>query len=58
MTTEGTAEAIPVRKRPTTMAAGVEVLPSGTIAQKMLKTADETRYGYLRPASSDRGGMR
>lgn len=58
MTTEGTAEAIPVRRRPTKIAAGVDVLPSGTIAQKMLKTADEMRYGYLRPASSDRGGMR
>lgn len=58
MTTEGTADAMPVRKRPTMMAAGVDMLPSGITAQKMLKTADETRYGYLRPASSDRGGIR
>jgi hypothetical protein len=58
MTTEGTAEAMPVRKRPTNIAAGVEVLPSGITAQKMLKTAEETRYGYLRPASSEKGGMR
>lgn len=43
MTTEGTAEAIPVRKRPTNIAAGVELLPSGIIAQKMLKTAEEMR---------------
>lgn len=40
------------------MPAGVDVLPSGIMAQKMLNTADEMRYGYLRPASSDRGGMR
>jgi hypothetical protein len=58
MTTEGTAEAMPVRRRPTNIAAGVDVLPSGIIAQKMLKTADERRYGHLRPASSERGGMR
>lgn len=58
MTTDGTADAIPVRKRPIKIAAGVDVLPRGIIAQKTLKTADEMRYGYLRPASSDRGGMR
>lgn len=40
------------------MAAGVDILSSGIIAQKMLKTAEEMRYGYLLPASSDRGGIK
>lgn len=40
ITTDGTAEAKPVTKRPTKTVAGEEL--SGMITQKMLNTADET----------------